>query len=382
MTAIDHPSAPSTGPIRLAVVGCGGIAEAHARAAKRVRDVRLVAAVDPLKPARDRFASEHDVAAFESVAALLTARDAGDLAVDAALICTPPSARQEAVLDLLDAELDLLVEKPLAHRLPAAQRLVAFARERAERVTAVAFCHRFTPAMVRMRELLHAGRIGVPQRFENVFACWFPGLRDKWMSDPAVSGGGSLVDTACHALDLFGWMLRTPGLPGTATIRLHGCTLQSRWAGRGETGATLLASTPFQAPPGDAGAGPEVDVAATICSGWAEADRFTVRLVGDAGTLSYDFVNDSDTLHFRGVEGTEERLPVRDSMERFPDQLAAFAAAVRRDADAGPGPATFDDGLAVARLIDQAYAAAGRRGTAAPRVRTPQPARPTRTALV
>ena len=89
------------------------------------------------------------------------------------------------------------------------------------------------------------------------------------MSDISVSGGGSLIDTGCHSLDLFQYMMG--GLEAVASVFDH------KWVGRGESGATSMVRDP------------KSKVAGVIMNGWLEPARFLVTLVGEDAILSYDY---------------------------------------------------------------------------------------------
>src|SRR5207248_10831004 len=115
-----------------------------------------------------------------------------------------------------------------------------------------------------------------------------PRLIDHWMSDPAVSGGGSFIDTGGHGLDLF---LHLIG-PG----KVLSAVFDYAWPGRGESSATALLRS-------DSG------VAGVIQSGWAEPARFTVTVVGTRGLLSYDYDHPTD-LRFRSNEGRANTISV------------------------------------------------------------------------
>src|SRR5438128_528183 len=82
------------------------------------------------------------------------------------------------------------------------------------------------------RVRIATGQLAAVSRFENTFASPFPQMREHWMSEPAVSGGGSFVDSASHGLDLFLYLI------GPAKVR--SAVFHHAWPGRGESSATAL----------------------------------------------------------------------------------------------------------------------------------------------
>lgn len=323
---------------RLAIVGAGGIAGAHVGAVKASNGRLSVTAVaDPNAENRQKIATGVGAQAFASSDELFSAIKGGKVHVDGLVVCTPPSARIEIIEAALKHKIAVLAEKPIAHTLSDARKLVQIAAAHPGVVSAMGYCHRFTPAVLEMRKLVHSGKIGKLTRFENTFATFFPALKERWMSDPKVSGGGSFIDTGCHSLDLFLFLVGTP--------KVLACAKAHAWEGRGESSASaLVQSTLVNAHyPG---------VAGVILSGWMEPDRFTVALIGTAGTLSYDYLKPTD-LVFTGVDGKSETMSVETHEVRFQRQLEAFADSVQKNAKTQL--ASFAEGAITAEAVDEAY---------------------------
>lgn len=322
--------------IGIAIIGAGIIADAHVAAAAASQRVKIVAVVEPMQERRQAVAQRAGASAYADLSALL--QDKNVLAsVDAVLICTPPSIRKELVEAALKADLPVMVEKPLAHCVSDAQALVTLAERYPDTPTSVAFCHRFTPAIREMKRMIERGDLGTLIRFENVFACWHPKMQTHWMSDPSKSGGGSLLDTGCHGLDIFHYLV--------GTSQTDAAILSHQWAGRGDSNATLLVhhgSSSTGTPP----------VAGVLCSGWAEPARFLVTIVGTKGLLTYDFEKPVDLLWSRSTEPAQT-LKVETHETRFQHQLEAFADLIQNPSTKND-LATFEDGLAVAVTLQDA----------------------------
>jgi predicted dehydrogenase len=317
----------TTGTVSVAIVGAGGIAAAHISAARSLGEhVSIGAVIDPHEEAARRTATETGATPFSSCGELWRAIERG-LTVDALIVCTPPSARVDIVRSALDRGIAVLAEKPLAHTIDDAVKLADLARAHPEVASGVGYCHRFTPAILEMRRRLEAGQIGRLTRFENVFATYFPALAERWMSDPDVSGGGSFLDTGSHAVDLYNFLVG----PG----ELVGIVVDHEWANRGESSATALLRSR------DRG------VAGVIMTGWLEPDRFTVRLIGTNGSMSYDYLEPTE-LRITDSQGRTEAVDIESHEVRFARQLEAFIALA--SGGARRGLATFADGLAAADI--------------------------------
>ncbi len=324
--------------INLALVGLGGISAAHLAGVAEQPSIRFLAGVDPEASRREAFSQKIGAKAYDSVQTLLADRTVREQ-LHGVVVCTPPSVRVPLVGALLAQGLGVLIEKPIANTVEHAHELVDLAERSAGLPARVAYCHRFTPAMVEIRRIIATGQLGELVRFENTFACWHPTMRWHWMSDPSVSGGGSLIDTGSHGLDLFHFLCGPSRLEGM--VRRHG------WAGRGDSNATLLVAAGSDDSP----------IAGVLNSGWAEPARFTVTLVGTAGLLSYDYEQPTQLIH-KPSEGSVQVLEVQTHEVRFARQLTAFAELLA-DPQSDSDLCTFAQALSVAEVLAGSQALAG-----------------------
>jgi len=131
--------------IRVAVVGAGQFGSHHLRVLRQCERAELVAVIDP-DPARAAAA-----ASLYHCQALPDYRDL-DQAVEAAVVAVPTTAHAEVGCALLQAGVDVLVEKPIAPDLDAARRLIQSA-ERAGRILQVGHLERFNPAVMALEKI-------------------------------------------------------------------------------------------------------------------------------------------------------------------------------------------------------------------------------------
>lgn len=147
--------------IPTAVVGCGAFGQNHLRVVSQSEGAKLVAAVDGDGKKAEAAAAQYGCAALTDWREL-----AGK--VKAAIVATPTTTHAEIAGGLLEAGIDVLVEKPITPDLVSAHRLQA-AAERCGRVLAVGHLERFNPAVVALGKV-----VTVPLFFEvhrmSVFA--------------------------------------------------------------------------------------------------------------------------------------------------------------------------------------------------------------------
>ena len=117
--------------MRVAVAGCGAFGRNHLRVYRELelagQGVALVAAVEPDAARAAEAAAKYAIPVFSSVDELLAARCNSGLMLDAATVAVPTVHHHAIASALLDAGLDLLVEKPIAASLAEADDLIRIA---------------------------------------------------------------------------------------------------------------------------------------------------------------------------------------------------------------------------------------------------------------
>ena len=133
--------------IRVAVVGVGEFGRNHVRIWRELPGVELVGVLDA-NPARgSQVAAEFGVRAIPSEAALIAGHP------DAVCVAVPTKDHARVGCPLLEAGIDVLVEKPMAASLREAEALIASA-ERAGRILQVGQVERFNPAVVAVQPIV------------------------------------------------------------------------------------------------------------------------------------------------------------------------------------------------------------------------------------
>jgi predicted dehydrogenase len=139
--------------LRVAVAGAGAFGRNHLRVLRELEAegaaVALVAAVEPDAARADEAAKLYAIPVFASVEALLKA----DLKINAACVAVPTVKHCEVARELLDAGLDLLIEKPLAATLAEADALIED-QEKNGRIVQPGHLERFNPAVTAVEPKL------------------------------------------------------------------------------------------------------------------------------------------------------------------------------------------------------------------------------------
>jgi predicted dehydrogenase len=153
-----------------------------------------------------------DAALVPSLDALL------DLEPDGVLIATPSALHAEQALNALARGAAVFCQKPLARSAAETRRVIDAARA-ADRLLSVDFSYRHTRGMTVLHHLIAAGEIGRVYAVDLVFHNAY-GPDKVWFRDPALSGGGCVIDLGIHLVDLVLWVLGFPRV-ARVTSRLY-----------------------------------------------------------------------------------------------------------------------------------------------------------------
>jgi predicted dehydrogenase len=191
--------------LRVAVVGCGAVAEmGHIPAAMEVGKIRLVVLVDS-----DQVRAETLAKRFGVPRAVCNLREVvGE--IDGAILATPPHVRPLLAEQAFSAGLHVLCEKPLANSSAECKAIIA-AAEQSGRVLAVAHTARFFRNRMHICSLLQQKAIGTIHRvdLEQGDPYDWP-TRTGYVVRREMVNGGVLLNEGIHSLDTLFWWFGYP----------------------------------------------------------------------------------------------------------------------------------------------------------------------------
>lgn len=311
--------------LRAGIIGCGGIANAHADGYKN-NNIQVTAVTDICNEAAARLAEITGAKIFKDAESLIKSG-----IVDMVSICTPPVAHEEPAILALQHNVHVLMEKPQAHILESAQN-IAEAAAKSKALFMIAFRHRFLPAIVRMKEIIKSGDIGNVVFFQNIFCGPAFYMKDKWFSKKAISGGGCMLDTSSHSVDLFRFLI------GEASEQ-HGL-MNKNFAGTDVEDASIIT---LKAENGAIGS-----LIATWVAGVGTAE---IIVMGDKGMVKYDYTK-PEVINIRKTADKEFTAEPVKASNGFAEEIAHFAGAIEGRT---PVTCTAHDGVRCIEIINSVY---------------------------
>lgn len=330
---------PTSARLNFAQIGCGVVGRKRVVALGPNPPLLYACDVDPARAAALAQLAPGCVATSDAAAVFADAR------VDAVVVSTRHAALAPLALAAVRAGKHVLLEKPGA--LNAAQlRTLRAAAVQAGAHVRLGYNHRFHPALQKTREFVDAGALG-PLMFLR--ARYGHGGRTgydrEWRADPALSGGGELIDQGVHLIDLARWFLGE-----FPTVAGHAAT--SYWAMPVDDNAFLSLRT---------AAGQTAWLHAS-CTEWK--NLFSLELYGRAAKIAIDGLGGSygaERLTF--YQMLPEMGPPETTVFEFPGSDESWAGEMRAFVDdlrlnRAPSPG-LGDGIRTLEIVEEIYRQSG-----------------------
>ncbi|SNT13534.1 Predicted dehydrogenase [Micrococcales bacterium KH10] len=176
--------------LRAGLVGIGAMGRHHARVLREMSGVDLVAVADSQG---DRFGAAGGVPVLPDIASLISE------GIDIAIVALPTQFHLEAALELAEAKIHTLVEKPIASSVAEGEQML-HAFESRGIVGAVGHIERFNPALQQLRRRLERGDLGEVYQIVTRRQGPFPAR---------IADVGVGKDLASHDIDLTAWVAQS-----------------------------------------------------------------------------------------------------------------------------------------------------------------------------
>lgn len=206
--SFDYPIEPKRSaqpPVRVVMVGCGGMALAHMRTMLLQDSTTEIAGV--CEPSEHAYAAlctffaEHGKTPPPNEPNLEVMLERSANQFDAAFIITPHAMHHKQAVLCMEAGLDVLLEKPMTITADEAIDLIRV-RDRTGRLLVVSFNGSLSPQIRTAARMLRADELGpILNIHGTVWQNWRTITHGKWRQVPEMSGGGFFFDTGAHLLN-------------------------------------------------------------------------------------------------------------------------------------------------------------------------------------
>lgn len=187
---------------QVGIVGCGGIAQVHARVLDQLPDTRLAAFADIVPGRAKKMAAAFGGHAYASMEEMLDAER-----LDTVHLCTPHALHAPMAWAAAGRGIAVFTEKPPVTSREQWEQLEAAA---ALAPVGVCFQNRYNPNVQDARRIIAEGEYG-PVAGARAFVTWHRDAayyRDSgWRGAWATEGGSALINQAIHTLDLLVFLL-------------------------------------------------------------------------------------------------------------------------------------------------------------------------------
>lgn len=344
-------------PVRILILGTGGMAKNHAEAFAAIPGVSVVAGIDTRAEPLAAFQKAHNIPhGFASVQEAIAWGE-----FDAVTNVTPDAAHYPTTLPFLAAGKHVLCEKPLATNAKDAEEMTT-AAQMAGVVNMVNLSYRNVPALQKAAQMVRDGVIGTIRHFEASYL-------QSWLTQPAWGHW----DREPQWL----WRLSTKhGSKGVlGDVGIHILDFATFIAGMDATQISCLLQTFDKAPGGQIGeyvldANDSATMQVRLSNGalgTVAATRFAtghlndlrLRLYGQTGGLEVTF--EKAVSHLRACLGDDIQSGTWHDVDcpPVPTIYQRFVSAIRGESAADPD---FARGAALQRLLDRAVDSAAEDG--------------------
>ncbi len=193
----------TTGKVRFAVVGLGGISDIFMRAVAQSDKCAITGLVSGhVEQKTPKYISEfhipqtsvYNYETFDGIA--------GNPNIDAVYIGLPNSMHAEYTIRAAKAGKHVLCEKPMAISSAECRSMIKACKDHNVKLM-IAYRVHYDPTWIKLRDMVRGGALGELQGFQGGF--YGPKL-DGWRLDKKLAGGGSLFDLGIYPLNAIRWM--------------------------------------------------------------------------------------------------------------------------------------------------------------------------------
>jgi len=184
--------------VNIALVGAGRIGLVHLVNLVSNPRCKLTAVIEPIESGK-KVAETHNAKYFATLAEALAYEKSNGELFSAVVICTPTYTHTDIIKEALNADKQVLCEKPIGHDVETVDSVYKLAEQKGKYML-TGFQRRYDPHFGKVREAVQSGKVGKLHKIKSI-------SRDNPV--PTLEylkiSGGIIHDCASHDLDLIRW---------------------------------------------------------------------------------------------------------------------------------------------------------------------------------
>ena len=308
--------------IKIGIIGCGSVSRHHI---KRIIDnpsAQIAALCDKNKQIMKERAKiiGRKLPLYTDYKAMLAKEE-----LDAAVICTPHTLHFQQVKECLERGLHVLVEKPMVCKAEHARILLDTASAH-NRILMVSYQRHYEPKYILAKQMIERGELGDVFFASAYLSQSYVPYTTTWRGRIDLAGGGELMDSGSHIVDIVSWLTQLEPIEVSAVI-------SNRFADREEVDILSSVSIRFNT-------GAIASISINGNAPWYES----LIISGTRGTLSF-----AEETKLRLPDGKYAELPEMPKGSSPDDNFIASILGKEKPLS------TARDGLRVAQITEAAY---------------------------
>jgi UDP-N-acetylglucosamine 3-dehydrogenase len=187
--------------LKVGIIGSGKVSEEHVRALSKHPGAELTAIAETNDERRAWCKANWNVNAYADYRNML-ARESFDLIIN----CLPHAFHYPSTVDVLNAGIHTLLEKPLATNFSDCREMICLAKQK-NLILAPGHVIRYFPAVARVKRWMNTENFGnlIMMDLVRSHTNYFTGSLPQWFKSKKLCGGGILIMTGSHSIDTMQW---------------------------------------------------------------------------------------------------------------------------------------------------------------------------------
>ena len=195
--------------MRYAILGAGQVGLRHALAFSKIKKLNFIGFLEKDLKKSNFFSKKFYTKKFNNLNNLINQN------LDFVIICLPHNQRINPIIQCINNNIHLLVEKPLCLNKKELKKLLPYFKRKKNKIS-ISFVHRFRKEVIQAKKLIMKNEIGKIKLVTECMQSYKNPLLPSWINDINISGGGVLMYNSIHSVDKLIYLIQSKVISITA----------------------------------------------------------------------------------------------------------------------------------------------------------------------